>query len=60
MGGNQIADRAIQAGNRGCHLLGLGLPQPRGALDVGSSLTPHSLQFNSGMSARSLMLASIR
>ena len=27
---------------------------------VGSSLTPKSLQFNGGVSARSLMLASVR
>ena len=35
MGGNQITQRVIQARKGRRHLLGLGLPQPCGALDVG-------------------------
>jgi hypothetical protein len=51
--GDHIGERAVELRDRGGHLVALGLPQPRGALDVGqnqrdrsvgSSLTPSSLQ----------------
>ena len=32
---DDVAHRTIQSPDRGRHLLGLGLPQPRGALDIG-------------------------
>ena len=35
MGGDGLVDRAVQLCQRGGHLLGLGFPQPRRALDVG-------------------------
>ncbi len=73
MGGDDIAHDLVEPRNRGRHLLGLGLPQPRRpstsanssvTVPVGKSpLTPSSLQSTSGASARgsmSLMLASMR
>ena len=35
VGGDQVRQRGIQPSNRGSHLCGLGLPQPRRTLDVG-------------------------
>jgi hypothetical protein len=73
MGGDDIGHDVLEACDRGGHLIGLGLPQPRRALDVCQKQRHRSrqqkpahaqlAQSTSGVSARGsicLMLASIR
>ena len=70
MSGNEITQRVIQARKGRRHLLGPGLPQPRGTLDVGQKQRRHSRRqkpahakiapVHQRRGSISLMLASVR